>query len=397
VKMDHCAVSKERLQHPASFLRPIGGSCVTAQPDLIVVHDEHVTLRPSGAWTLANIEVLEQLCQRRLPSEVETIDISEVTELDTVGAWLFEKLSRQCSSASVNVSLTGVSESDAGLMREVRGVNRSQPAAQRRNSLVLDLLERIGRGAVAESASFLQMLGAVGVALLGVLRHPRSLRLTSTVYQLYKVGWLAIPIMVLITFLIGAIIAQQGFFHFRKFGAESYTVDMVGILVLREIGVLIVAIMVAGRSGSAYTAELGSMKMREEIDALSTMGLDPVAVLILPRVVALIIALPILTFIGSMAGLYGGEVVAQFYGDMAPAIYIERLREAVSVTSFKVGILKAPFMALVIGIVACTEGLRVQGSAESLGKQTTTSVVKSIFLVIVLDGLFAVFFASIGM
>jgi len=370
---------------------------VTAQPDLIVVHDEHVTLRPSGAWTLANIEVLEQLCQRRLPSEVETIDISEVTELDTVGAWLSEKLSRQCSSASVNVSLTGVSESDAGLMREVRGVNRSQPAAQRRNSLVLDLLERIGRGAVAESASFLQMLGAVGVALLGVLRHPRSLRLTSTVYQLYKVGWLAIPIMVLITFLIGAIIAQQGFFHFRKFGAESYTVDMVGILVLREIGVLIVAIMVAGRSGSAYTAELGSMKMREEIDALSTMGLDPVAVLILPRVVALIIALPILTFIGSMAGLYGGEVVAQFYGDMAPAIYIERLREAVSVTSFKVGILKAPFMALVIGIVACTEGLRVQGSAESLGKQTTTSVVKSIFLVIVLDGLFAVFFASIGM
>jgi phospholipid/cholesterol/gamma-HCH transport system permease protein len=370
---------------------------LTIQPDLIVVDDGRVTLRPSGAWTVANVEALEQLCERRLPSDVATIDLSQVTALDTVGAWLFEKLSRRFSSASANVGLAGVSESYAGLIREVQSVNRSRPAAHRRSSVVVDLLEQVGRGFAAESASFLQMLGAVGIALLGVLRHPRSLRLTSTVYQLYKVGWLAIPIMALITFLIGAIIAQQGFFHFRKFGAESYTVDMVGILVLREIGVLIVAIMVARRSGSAYTAEIGSMKMREEIDALSTMGLDPVEVLILPRVAALVIALPILTFIGSLAGLYGGGLVAQFYGDMAPAIYIERLHEAVSVTSFKVGILKAPFMALVIGIVACSEGLKVQGSAESLGKQTTTSVVKSIFLVIVLDGLFAVFFASIGM
>ncbi|MHC2932861.1 ABC transport permease subunit [Bradyrhizobium diazoefficiens] len=241
------------------------------------------------------------------------------------------------------------------------------------------------------------MLGALFMAIFGVLRRPRSLRLTSLVYQLYRIGWQAIPIVALITFLIGAIIAQQGFFHFRRFGAESYTVDMVGILVLRELGVLIVAIMVAGRSGSAYTAELGSMKMREEIDALSTMGLDPVGVLILPRVAALVIALPILAFIGSIAALYGGGLVAQFYGDMGPAIYIARLHEAISVTHFEVGILKAPFMALVIGIVACSEGLRVKGSAESLGRQTTTSVVKSIFLVIVLDGLFAIFFASIGM
>jgi phospholipid/cholesterol/gamma-HCH transport system permease protein len=203
--------------------------------------------------------------------------------------------------------------------------------------------------------------------------------------------------MVLITFLIGAIIAQQGIFHFRKFGAESYVVDMVGILVLREIGVLIVAIMVAGRSGSACTAELGSMKMREEIDALTTMGLDPVEVLILPRIIALVIALPILAFLGSMAALYGGGLIAWLYGGMSPAIFIARLHEAVSVTHFEVGMIKAPFMALVIGIIACSEGLKVKGSAESLGRQTTTSVVKSIFLVIVLDGLFAVFFASIGM
>src|SRR5580765_1984200 len=172
---------------------------------------------------------------------------------------------------------------------------------------------------------------------------------------------------------------------------------MVGILVLREIGVLIVSIMVAGRSGSAYTAELGSMKMREEIDALRTMGFNPVEVLILPRVLALVCALPILTFLGSMSALYGGGLVAWLYGGMSPDIFIARLREAISVTHFQVGMIKAPFMALIIGVVACGEGLKVKGSAESLGLQTTTSVVKSIFLVIVLDGLFAIFFASIGM
>jgi phospholipid/cholesterol/gamma-HCH transport system permease protein len=370
---------------------------LTDAPELTATGGEGSTLLGSGAWTVANVEVLERLCQDASTTHVSTIDLSRVTALDTVGAWLFEKMARRLTRSAAKPAFVGVSDSYAGLMREVEGLNLSKSIARRRGSLLLDRLERIGRGFADESASFLQMLGAFSTALFGVLRRPRSFRITSLVYQLYRVGWQAIPIMVLITFLIGAIIAQQGFFHFRKFGAESYTVDMVGILVLRELGVLIVSIMVAGRSGSAYTAELGSMKMREEIDALSTMGLDPVEVLILPRVIALVIALPILTLIGSMAGLYGGGVVAQFYGDMAPAVYLERLRDAVSVTTFKVGMLKAPFMAFVIGIVACSEGLRVQGSAESLGKQTTISVVKSIFLVIVLDGLFAVFFASIGM
>jgi phospholipid/cholesterol/gamma-HCH transport system permease protein len=241
------------------------------------------------------------------------------------------------------------------------------------------------------------MLAALSFAAARAVVRPKSFRYISAVHQIYRVGWQSIPIMFLITFLIGAIIAQQGFFHFRKFGADAYVVDMVAILVLRELGVLIVSIMMAGRSGSAYTAELGSMKMREEIDALRMMGFDPVDVLILPRVLALVIALPILAFLGSMAALVGGGLIAWLYGGMSPEIYIARLREAVSVTHFEVGMIKAPFMALVIGLVACSEGLRVKGSAESLGLQTTTSVVKSIFLVIVLDGLFAIFFASIGM
>jgi phospholipid/cholesterol/gamma-HCH transport system permease protein len=230
-----------------------------------------------------------------------------------------------------------------------------------------------------------------------VIMRPASFRLTSTIHQFDRVCVQAIPIIMLITFLIGCIIAQQGFFHFRKFGADTYVVDMVGLLVMREIGVLIVAIMVAGRSGSSYTAELGSMKMREEIDALRTMGFDPVEVLILPRLLALILALPVLAFLGSMSALLGGWLVAVYYGGMSPEIFLDRLRDAISMTSFKVGMIKAPFMALAIGLVACTEGLRVKGSAESLGLKTTDSVVKAIFMVIVMDGLFAIFFASIGM
>jgi phospholipid/cholesterol/gamma-HCH transport system permease protein len=361
-------------------------------------------LRPGGSWTAANVTTLEALSNaiggQLEQSKAVKVDMAEVRELDTLGAWMLEKISRRATAAGHRAEVVGVADNYAGLIAEIRQVNRHNPAPVPALNPVVAKVNDVGRSAVGSTedvAVFLEMLASLFMALVGVLRRPRSLRLTSLVYQLYKVGWQAIPIIVLITFLIGAIIAQQGIFHFRKFGADSYVVDMVGILVLRELGVLIVAIMVAGRSGSAYTAELGSMKMREEIDALSTMGLDPVEVLILPRIIALICALPILSFIGSMAALYGGGLVAQFYGGMGPAIFIARLHDAVSVTSFEVGIIKAPFMALAIGIVACSEGLRVKGSAESLGKQTTTSVVKSIFLVIVLDGLFAVFFASIGM
>jgi len=361
-------------------------------------------LRPSGSWIAANGATLETLSDAVMAqldrSKTVKVDMAGIRELDTIGAWLIEKISRRAISTGRRTDVVGVADNYAGLIEEVRQVNRHSPTPPVARNPVVAKVADIGRstiGASEDVTAFLQMLGSLCVAILGVLRRPRSLRLTSLTYQLYRVGWQAIPIVVLITFLIGAIIAQQGIFHFRKFGADSYVVDMVGIRVLRELGVLIVAIMVAGRSGSAYTAELGSMQMREEIDALSTMGLDPVEVLMLPRVVALVCALPILTFIGSMAALYGGGLVAWFYGGMGPAIFIARLHEAVSVTSFEVGMIKAPFMALVIGIVACSEGLRVKGSAESLGKQTTTSVVKSIFLVIVLDGLFAVFFASIGM
>ena len=308
-------------------------------------------------------------------------------------------LIRKRSGDGQQTGIVGLREDFQGLLQDVHTINRKEAPEAKKHGLIPALgefergLTELGRGFLP----FLDMLGAIGLAAARVIRRPRTFRFTSMVHQLDRVGWQATPIILLITFLIGCIIAQQGFFHFRRFGAENYVVDMVGILILREIGVLLVTIMVAGRSGSSYTAELGSMKMREEIDALRTMGLDPVEVLILPRVLALIIAVPILTFLGSMAALYGGGLVAWLYDGMSPQIFVARLHEAITVTHFKVGIIKAPFMALVIGVVACAEGLQVKGSAESLGLQTTTSVVKSIFFVIVLDGLFAIFFASIGM
>ena len=365
---------------------------------------EHLKLVARGAWTTDHAERLERLVatttQRTDGTRTADVDVAGIERMDTFGAWLIERAVRHFREAGATAGLTAVPERFAGMFERIHTVNLEEPPEPIRRWGIVGWLDTIGRGVITLGGDFLElihMLGAVALALFRAILRPRAFRVTSVVHHLDRVGWQAIGIILLITFLIGAIIAQQGIFNFRKFGAEDYVVNLVGILVTREIGVLIVAIMIAGRSGSSYTAELGSMKMREEIDALRTMGVDPIEVLVLPRVLALVIALPLLTFLGSMAALFGGEIVAALYGGMSPAMYLERLKNAVSLNDFKIGMIKAPVMALVIGIVACTEGMRVQGSAESLGLQTTASVVKSIFLVIVLDGVFAIFFASIGM
>jgi len=365
--------------------------------------DGQVRLMAAGAWTAPNAVELERLVHR-LTSEpsgggAASIDMHAIERFDTYGALLLARLSRLLEGRGQPLRVIALADRYQGLFQELNRIDPKVLQAPPRGS-ANHPLKSLGRG-VSEIGRDLialaNMLGALSLALVATLRRPMQFRLISAVHQLDRVAWQAVPIILLITFLIGGIIAQQGFFHFRKFGADEYVVDMVGILVLREIGVLIVAIMVAGRSGSSYTAELGSMKMREEIDALRTMGFDPIDILLLPRVIALMIALPLLTFLGAMAALFGGGLVAWLYGGMSPEIFLSRLREAISLTHLQVGLIKAPFMALAIGIVACAEGLEVKGSAESLGRKTTASVVKSIFLVIVLDGLFAIFFASIGM
>ena len=367
-----------------------------------VARGNGLALCAAGSWTAGFAPVLEQMvtdAEKLTGSRPNIfIDVSQVSRLDTFGAWLIERLRRSLTEGGVEAGIAGLSANYSSLVDEVRRV-KAAPEPAIPSLTVTRILDQFGRSVVGYGTTVLglvDMLGAVLAAAARVAIHPSGFRLTSTVHHLEQVCFRAVPIVALITFLIGCIISQQGIFHFRQFGADIFVVDMLGVLVLREIGVLLVAIMVAGRSGSAYTAELGSMKMREEIDALRTMGFDPIEVLVLPRMLALIIALPILAFVGDMMALWGGGLVAWLYGGIDPEAFLLRLRDAISINHFTVGLIKAPVMAAVIGIVACVEGMAVEGSAESLGQHTTSSVVQGIFFVIVMDGVFAIFFASIG-
>lgn len=360
-------------------------------------------LSGAGEWTLPNAEGLEaqldEAARQAAGAATATIDMAGVVRFDTYGAWLLERFRRQAMASGAKVSLSGISGRDRPLIDKVAGLNREEAARKPRRRLA-DLPAELSAAAAAlmrDAASFSVTTGALVAAAGRTLADPRRFRLTATVSQFDRVGWLAVPIIVMITFLIGAILAQQGFFHFRRFGADLYVVDMIGFLIMRELGVLLVAIMVAGRTGSAFTAELGSMKMREEVDALRTMGLDPVEILILPRILVLVVAMPVLTFIGSMAALFGAGLVATLYAGLGVELFLDRLRDAITMDHFLVGIIKAPFIGFVIGVIACNEGLATQGSAASLGRQTTQSVVKAIFMVIFMDGLFALFFSGISM
>ena len=370
--------------------------------------DDGLDLKAGGHWTAVHASTLEPLLDaashaagKHGQGQVRRVvfDASGVEHLDTYGAWLIERTLRVWKSRGAETELVGLAANYRNLFDKVRAGRQQLTPLKHKQTGLIATFESVGRTMTAvfgDLMTIFQIAGQLVVAFLSVCAHPWRFRITSMVNHLERVCWHAVPIILLITFLIGAIIAQQGIFHFRTFGADIYVVDMVGVLVLRELGVLIVCIMIAGRSGSAYTAELGSMKMREEVDALRTMGFDPVEVLVLPRILALMIAVPILTFLGSMAALYGGGLVAWLYGGIDPKIFMSRLHESINGQTFAVGMIKAPFMALIIGLVACMEGMQVKGSAESLGAKTTDSVVKSIFLVIVIDGLFAVFFASVG-
>jgi phospholipid/cholesterol/gamma-HCH transport system permease protein len=364
--------------------------------------DDRLTVAGRGAWTFDHADDLESAVDQtvhdyRTPKGVVEIDLAGVERMDTFGALLLERLKRAWTKAGVEPRVVGLSQRYTVLMAEIERTGHEPPPPVRRHEAVL---ERLGREMVhvgQDALALLNFVGATVTAFGRVMLRPHTFRFTSMVNQLDRVGFRAVPIILLITFLIGCILAQQGIFNFRRFGADIYVVDMVGVLVLRELGVLIVAIMIAGRSGSAYTAELGSMRMREEIDALRVMGFDPIEVLVVPRLMALIIALPLLTFLGSMAAIFGAGIVSWGYGGITPEVFLDRLKQAITLDQFKVGMYKAPFMAATIGIVACMEGMRVGGSAESLGEHTTASVVKAIFLVIVMDGVFAMFFAAIDM
>ncbi|QCI68987.1 ABC transporter permease [Phreatobacter stygius] len=327
------------------------------------------------------------------------MDFSAVERLDTLGGTLAHTIEKGFADKGVPVERVGLSEAATVIYGEVaEGLSAPLPARPVLPPPVIQALQKVGEQAVGARDDFMALLSFLGEVVMAVgslFTGTGRFRVPAVITQLDHIAFRAVPIIMLITFVIGAIIAQQGIFFFRRFGADSYVVDLVSILTMREIGVLIVSIMVAGRTGSAFTAEIGSMKMREEIDALRVMGLNPIEVLVLPRLIALIIGLPLLTIIGDLSALMGGAIVSQVYGQLPIELFFSRMQEEVGRRHIWIGLAKAPFMALIIGLVACVEGLRVQGSAESLGRQTTASVVKAIFLVIVVDAVFAVFFAAI--
>jgi phospholipid/cholesterol/gamma-HCH transport system permease protein len=365
---------------------------------------EGTTLRltASGEWIATEANRLEPLVADAL-GEVEgaakvEIDTAGVSRLDTLGAKLIDQMRNDLVLKGVEVSLRVKDPSHRILMDEVASHSREVPPPRPHTNSFVDLLSDIGgamRSMVDDIIGMNVFLGETIVVIGKILTGRARLRTPSIVTQIELMALRGVPIIALISFLVGAIVAQQTIFQLERFGATLFVVDLLGILMLREVGLLLAAIMVAGRSGSAITAELGSMKMREEIDAMRVMGLDPMEVLILPRIIALLIGLPMLTFIASLSGIFGGGLVAWGYGGITPYTFLERLREAIALNTFLTGIIKAPAMALMIGVIACIEGLKVKGSAESLGRQTTASVVKAIFTVIVVDGLFAMFFAAI--
>jgi len=297
--------------------------------------------------------------------------------------------------------LQGQSEIASILLGAVGDAVRREPESGPSGppNIILRALELVGRRVYEMRDDFFASMNILGATIRGAqmkLGRGHAVNPAAIFNQIDRMGVGAIPVVVLMSAIVGAIVAQQGAYQLSYFGANIFVVDLVGVLILRELGVLMTAIMLAGRSGSAITAEIGSMKMREEVDALKVIGLNPIGVLVFPRLVALVIGLPCLTIIANFAALGGGIVAAWLYSDIPPAAFIDRLRVAIDLSTIFAGLIKAPFMALIIGIIASVEGMKVGGSAESLGLHVTASVVKSIFVVIILDGLFAMFYAAIG-
>ena len=350
----------------------------------------------SGDWTLANVVSLQHQV-----ATLETqrgagwlIDASEIDRVDTAGASLLLGL-----AGGQVAALHGLDERPRRLLDAVARVERAPRTHPKKTTGLVDALADVGADTLRFRDDALALLGFVGQILESIVRtipQPRRWRVTALVAQIEQTGLNAVPIVALLSFLIGCVIAFLGATVLRDFGATLFTVELVSYSFLREFGVLLTAIMIAGRSGSAFTATLGSMKAGEEIDAIRTLALDPIEVLVVPRTLALLVSLPLLTFIGMIAGIVGGGVVCALVLDISPTLFITRLHETTAVRHFWVGMAKAPIFAFLIAAIGCLEGFKVSGSAESVGAHTTSSVVQSIFVVILIDAMAAIFCMELG-
>ena len=362
---------------------------------------ERLRVIAGGSWETGALSALDGGLRRlaREPVRFASIDLSAVDSMDTAGAWVLYRTRRDLRARGVAAEFEGVDRSHADLLARVEKGDVEQTLVRDELHPVIALIAHIGEASLAvfhECASLLSFLGVTVITLGRSIIRPRRIRFTSLVSHIEQVGLNAIPIVGLLSFLIGVVIAYQGAEQLRQFGAQVFTVNLLGISMLREMAILMTAIVVAGRSGSAFTAQIGTMQVNEEVDAMRTMGLDPIEVLVLPRVLALVIALPLLTVLADLTGLAGGALATVLVVDISLAQFMERLNDAVPLAAFWVGIVKAPVFGFLIAMVGCREGLVVAGSAESVGRHTTKSVVLSIFLVIVADALFSIFFLYIG-
>lgn len=353
-----------------------------------------------GAWGVDNLAAIDDELRRLHPGKRRcSIDITEVSRLDTAGAWAIWRTRQNWQSDGATVEIVGVTDDHQVLLDAVGKQHMEAQRPPRAPNAFIEMLVHLGEVTVdiaKEAADLLAFLGQITVALGRHALNPGRLRAKSLVFHMQEAGLNAIPIVGLMSFLIGIVLAFQGASQLQRFGAEVFVVNLVAISVLREIGVLMTAIIVAGRSGSAFTAQIGSMKVNEEIDAMRALGLDPIEVLVLPRLLALVITLPLLAFVADLLGLLGGGLMAWMVLGISPGTFIERLNDAIGQWTFWVGIIKAPVFAFTIAMIGCYEGLQVGGSAESVGQRTTRAVVEAIFLVIVIDAVFSVFYQLVG-
>jgi len=338
-------------------------------------------------------EVKSALGQWLKQRKARTLDLRKLSGLDTSGAMFL------CELRDKHVELTGVSAEHEQLLDLVCGLERKDLAKLKTMPGWREFIIRIGKGAETFGRDTYDVIAFVGKSLNALLRslfHPSLWRPAAISRQITETGVNALPIVGVMAIMISFVIGYQGLVQLRPFGGQDYTINLVSVSILREMGVLITAIMVAGRSGSAFAAELGVMKTREEIDALEVMGLGPMELLVVPRLVAIIITLPLLTFFADMMGLVGGAILAQYELHISPVPFLDRVRLAVDAKDLFVGVIKAPVFAFFIGAIGCMHGLRVRGSAESVGRETTSAVVKAIFLVIIFDALFSILFERLG-
>ena len=364
-----------------------------------------LVLRAGGKWLVASASALDRAL-RRLDSVAAgthlRIDLSGVERLDTVGAWLVLRTRRELEARGVATSLENVAEAFGPLLEQVAKGEPPVPEEPPPHSLidgVLAAVAHIGESTFRGLESGRELVGFFGLVVITVwrtVRHPGRLRYQSLVTQMDRTGVTALPILGLLSFLIGVVLAYQGADQLRRFGAEIFTVNLLGVGILRELGGLLTAIIVAGRSGSAFTAEIGAMEVNEEVDAMRTLGLDPVEVLVLPRLFGLVVTLPLLTAYADFMSLLGGGLMSWGELGIAPPLFLRQLHEAIGEWTFLVGVLKAPFFAATIALVGCHAGFTVSRSAESVGRFTTLSVVRSIFLVIIIDAAFSILYSRLG-